>query len=104
MFAAGWVAVDAFTDVFDSLLTMLAFHLSPVVLVAPKTGIRAIGIRLQMAKRALSIAVAFTVQQRKRVKLLRESAAFPSGSRVARCAIGAKLTAMNRRLSMAGNA
>lgn len=28
MFAAGWVTVDAFTDVFDSLLTMLAFHLS----------------------------------------------------------------------------
>ena len=40
MFAASWVAVDAFTDVCDSLLTMLAFHLSPVVLVAPKTGIR----------------------------------------------------------------
>ncbi len=28
MFAAGWVAVDALTDVCDSLLTMLAFHLS----------------------------------------------------------------------------
>ncbi len=40
MFAAGWVAVEALTDVFDSLLTILAFHLSPVVLVAPKTGIR----------------------------------------------------------------